>query len=454
MANLKELLEARNGVGEQIKAMASEIGAENRVFSAEEQEKWDKLNADYDQLTAQIDVMQRAADVAQRVAQIDALASASARNGPVPGVGDYDGRTAALPTAEQRQAAFAGWCRVAHPDGPTAEQRAAAAFCGLNLNAKELAIPLMDAARLASRQRVFRAYHPSQTGERALSINDGPAGGYLVADTLVPSLEVALLQFGGIRQVAQVIRTTTGGEMTWPASNDTSNTGARIEENTTDTEQDIAFTGKKWFAYKYTSKIIKVPSELLTDSAINIPSLIGSMLGERLGRIMNTEDTTGTGNSQPYGITVAATTGKTTAAADAITFQEIIDHIHSVDPAYRIGAGFMTHDNIIQYLRKLTDGIGQPLWQNGMREGVPDALYGYPITVNQDMASSLTTTYITALFGQLSAYKVRDVGTINLKRLDERYADTDQVAFVALMRHDGNLLDAGTHPVKSLVQYS
>ena len=52
------------------------------------------------------------------------------------------------------------------------------------------------------------------------------------------------------------------------------------------------------------------------------------------------------------------------------------------------------------------------------------------------------------LFGDFSKYLIRDVNDIRLVRMDERYADYDQVGFTAFMRSDGDLLDAGTRPVK------
>jgi HK97 family phage major capsid protein len=58
------------------------------------------------------------------------------------------------------------------------------------------------------------------------------------------------------------------------------------------------------------------------------------------------------------------------------------------------------------------------------------------------------------LFGNLKKYKVRQVREIRMYRLQERYRDNDQDGFVAFGRQDGNLLDAGTAPVKKLTQHS
>jgi len=43
---------------------------------------------------------------------------------------------------------------------------------------------------------------------------------------------------------------------------------------------------------------------------------------------------------------------------------------------------------------------------------------------------------------------------LRVLRLTERFAEYGQVAFIGYARYDGNLLGAGTRPVKYLVQHS
>lgn len=132
----------------------------------------------------------------------------------------------------------------------------------------------------------------------------------------------------------------------------------------------------------------------------------------------------------------------------------MIDLEHSLDPSRRNlgGVGYMFHDNVLKALRKLKDGEGRYLWQAGTNTGAPDTLNRYPYTINQDMASSIATTAITMLFGQLSKYKIRQVNSIRMYRLTERHRENDQDAFLAFMEGDGNLLNAGDNPVKKLTQ--
>jgi len=299
----------------------------------------------------------------------------------------------------------------------------------------------------------FNALSPAMRAEgRALSAITGSAGAFTIPSGFVNSLEIALLQFGGILQVADIIRTEQGNDLAWPTADDTSNKGVRLGENTAVSEQDIVIGQTIWNAYKYTSKMIKVPTELLEDSAFNMAQVIGEMLGERLGRIINEENTTGTGASQPKGLVTASTLGVTAAGAAAIVWTELDDLIHSVDPAYRPQCSFMFHDNVMLYLRKLLDTTNRPFWTDMPNGTPPTTIKGFPYTINQDMASAVATTNKTILFGDMRKYKVRQVRTIRLKRLDERYGESDQVAFVAFLRQDGNLLDAGTNPVKYLQQ--
>ena len=110
----------------------------------------------------------------------------------------------------------------------------------------------------------------------------------------------------------------------------------------------------------------------------------------------------------------------------------------------------MFHDNVLAYLRKLVDGDSRPLWNSGMSAGVPDTLHGRPYTVNQQMSSTITATDKTVLFGAFEKYVIRDVSSVRLYRLEERYRDLDQTGFIAFSRHDGELINTGA--VKHLIQ--
>lgn len=446
----KRLREERAVVGKQLQDMADLVLAEKRDFSAEEKPGWEKVNADYNLLTSQIAVAEQREHVTidQEFVPEQRGAGASGAGGTHnPGQqnvshkpGDEEENRDKGPTEEDRAVALQAWLLSGAGKELDSRHVQACTKTGVRPHAQNYDFSLRrDVAKMRSEFR----------DQSAIS---GPAGQYTAAAGFVASLERAMLAFGGMRQVADVMRTTSGNNMPWPTTNDTSNEGAIIAENTAAGEQDITFGQVIFYAHKYTSKLVQVPVELLEDSAFDLASEIGRMLGERLGRITNRHFTVGTGGGQPEGIVPGSTLGVTAASATAIAADEILDLIHSVDPSYRTGAGFMLHDSILLHIRKLKDGNGQYLWSQGINAGMPDRLGGYPITPNQHMQSSVATGTKTIVFGQLSKYKIRDVAGVRLVRLNERFADADQVGFLAFSRHDGHLLDAGVAPVKHLLQ--
>lgn len=455
IARVKELNTKRGELYQQIRTLADR----QNEWTAEDKGQWDAVNKAYDENYAALEAEktelaaehEREDAVNNRLASLDQHGSADlsrliGRQSMAQGPRNRRVFDPSAPTQDNLRAlAIQGWLRAAHDPadvGPiTDEHRAAAAQMGVNLSG-------MSSLRIQLHQDFNQV-------RAALSSQDGSTGGYTFGDTFIANLERAMLAFGGMFQVADVIRTSTGEPMRWPTANDTSNSGRQIGENAAiaSTAQP-SFGQVVWNAYKFTSDEILVPFELLRDNAVNLVMVLSQMLGERLGRIQNTKYTTGTGAGTPYGIVTRAAAGVTAASATAIAFDEVIDLEHSVDPSRRSlsGVGYMFHDSILKALRKLKDGEGRYLWQSGANTGSPDTLNTYPYTVNQDMASSIASGAVTMLFGQLTQYKIRQVNAIRLYRLVERHRENDQDAFLAFAEGDGNLLDSGDNPVKKLAQ--
>lgn len=323
----------------------------------------------------------------------------------------------------------------------------AATFLGQDFRQREVVVPILKTYR--DFQREVRG----RMERRDLDISTGTKGQETIPEGFVRTLEIAMLAFGGMRAVSEVIRTDGIGDLPYPTNNDTNNKAVILDEATDfGTSVDPAFGAVVLKNFKYSSKVLKVSTELLQDSAFDLGARIGSMLGERIARGQNDHFSTGTGTTLPKGILVA---GTAFAAGDdaAISADDVINLEHSVDPAYRSGAGvrYMMHDQILAKIRLLKESTTNAyIWQPGLQAGVPSMLNGYPYTINQSFPSAVAASAKVMAFGDFSKYKIRDQATLRLIRLDELYAATDQVGFIAYLRSDGNLVDAGTHPVKYL----
>jgi HK97 family phage major capsid protein len=343
----------------------------------------------------------------------------------------------------QRNLAFRAWCS-GRPENLSPDHVQALAQSPLR-NAGDLLTVRLPSLEGISGPRASRLDQIANV----LSVGIDTAGGFLVPAGFVRALEAALLSFGGIREVATLMRTATGEELPYPITNDTGNEGIEAAETATMVAgADATFGSYVLRAYEYTSRFLVVSHVLVRDAAVDVPTLLGRLIGERLARIQNRRCTTGTGAAQPIGIVPASTLTITTASATAIAADELIQLEFAVDAAYRIGAGWMMNDAIQLAISLLKDGNGAYLWQPGLQAGTPNRLRGFPITPNSHMSALMTATQDVILFGQLSKYILREVGTVRVQRLVERFSP--DLAFLGMMSFDGGLLDAGTHPVRRM----
>lgn len=393
---------------------------EKRGLTEDERGRWEALHGEIESDAARIKML-RDQQEAER----------SIESTPIEGATPIESREA--PNSEQRNRI---WRHVLRPQQHPLddEGRSIAKRMGIPVNTREFDIRLSNMSEL-----------------RALSIVTGGAGPELVPEGFVPRIETAMLAWGGMRQAgAEIFRTSGGGPLPIPTGDDTANVGAIIAESTAvtgddGTGPDPTFAQMTLNAYKYETKAILVPYELIEDDAVDLESWLGTQLGTRVGRITNQHFTTGTGTGQPNG----AVTFSTQGASGALTFDNLQTLIHSIDPAYRSqGARLMLNDTSLLTLKQLKDADNRYFWQPDVSSDVGDRILTYPYVINQDMADHAAAAK-SVLFGAFGYYKIRDVGSMRMKVLTERWAEKDSVGFLGFSRHDGDGTISGT--IKHLV---
>lgn len=402
-----------------------------RAMDAAERSKWAAATDDYDRCNEQIQVLER-----QEMVDRDIAALSIGGDG-----GRGSGGDDRMPE-EQRLIAFQAYF-VRKGGGRVTEQQVAA-LERANFQedaAGNLVIPLVRNMR-----NVLPLLNDPES--RAFETGTNSEGGITVPTTLIRELEIARLEFGEMLRYIRTLRTTGGNPLTWATMNDTGAEGEWIdEEGAVAADDSTPFSSITLNAYKWSSKAIKISSELLQDSAFDMAQMIGQMIGERWGRAEMARCTTGTGTGQHNGIVTAATTVDSNSASAAHA-DDPLDLVYGVDPAYRPRGRFVAHSDTILAFRKLKDANNQFLWQPSYQGGEPERLVGYPIVFNNKMASTWEADALTLLFGDLRKYILRQVASMRMYRLNELYRENDQTGFIGFTRSDGELLDAGTHPVK------
>ena len=273
----------------------------------------------------------------------------------------------------------------------------------------------------------------------ALQVGTDSEGGYLVPDEYERTLIEALEDQNIFRQLAHVIHTSSGERKIPVVAS--KGTASWIDEEAQYPESDDAFGQVSIGAYKLAT-MIKISEELLNDSVFDMPAYIAKEFARRIGAAEEEAFFTGNGTGKPLGILAAtggAETGVTAAAADKITMDEVIDLFYSLRAPYRRNAVFIMNDATVKALRKLKDGQGQYLWQPSITAGTPDTILNRPVYTSGFMPT-LATGNKTILFGDLGYYWVADREGRSFKRLNELYAPTGQVGFLASQRVDGKLI--------------
>jgi len=401
-ARLKTLLDKRANAWSQAQDIRTRAEADGYNLTTEEDETWQRALDDVEKLSKQI-------EVEERHARLNAIAPAAESVAPTQ-------RDDVDPEAGEYRQAFNAMLR-------------------------------RGVGRLSADQQSVLERGFGEIDTRALSSVTDAAGGYTVPDEFSNRLVETMKAYGGLLGIVDVLTTASGTDLLWPTNDDTANEGAILDENTQISEQDVAFGQGKLKAYTYTSKLIRVPLQLLQDSAIDIEAFLARRIGERIGRAVAGHIATGAGTTQPvgvanasvgFGVGVTGATGNTTT----VTYDSLVDLEHSVDPAYRGSAQYAMNDLTLAAIRKLKDSQNRPLWVPSVAGGVPSTINGRPYTIDNKLPAPAANAK-SILFGDFkTGYIARRVSGAQVLRLGERYADYLQVGFFGFARWDGVIQDA------------
>jgi len=275
--------------------------------------------------------------------------------------------------------------------------------------------------------------------KNALQIGTDTEGGYLVPDEFERTLIESLNEENIFRKLANVISTASGDRKIPVVAS--KGTASWIDEEGAIPESDDSFGQVSIGAYKL-GTMIKVSEELLNDSVFNLENYIAREFARRIGNKEEDAFFTGDGSGKPTGILAAtggAQIGVTAASATAITVDEILDLFYSLKSPYRNKSVFVMNDATIKAIRKLKDGQGQYIWQPSLQAGTPDTILNRPVYTSS-YVPTIAASAKSIIFGDFGYYWVADRQGRVFKRLNELYAATGQVGFVATQRVDGKLI--------------
>lgn len=280
-----------------------------------------------------------------------------------------------------------------------------------------------------------------------LQENTDSEGGYLVptdqrSDILVPPGTPG----GTVRSISSTFTTTRDGG-TWPRLS-TDLTMAAVAEEAAFAESDPAF-GQVPFTIHKVGRAVDLSVELLADSAVNIPALLGARFTAARGRYEDQQAIEGDGTTEPLGLrtagwaTVSDVTDTWTLAAPTVV--EVLAAFYELPAEYRANSAWhMTSSLFSRILGIGTTAAGIHLIDT-IGDAVAPRILGRPVYffdgTGWDDAATISANEELGALGDFRNYAFIDRAGMTVERDDSVAFRTDQVVFKARVRYDSTFLD-------------
>lgn len=401
----KRLRDRRLQVWEECKALADNAAAENRAFSAEEQGKWEVMNEEMDTLDKRI---KSALDAEKRAKEADDLFNQ-------------------ITSRESQQ-------KAKEPETRKLNQEFRAFLRGDPGAPRHLDVTRPEVSTIN--------WNQGPVNYRTLSTSGATVGGDLIPTDFYDQLIAHLIEVSGVLQAGPTVLNTAGGETLQVPKTTSHSVAASAAQGAGLPTSDPAFGLATLSAYKY-GILLQVARELLDDSGVDLIGYLAMQAGRALGNKFGSDLVTGSGSGQPSGILNGAASGVTGVPTSGATYANLVNLEYSVIAPYRQSRScyWMAADKTIGNFRLITDGQGRPIWEPSMVLGSPDLLLGKPLVADPYMPALGATGNKVVLFGDFSQFFVRLVGPVRFERSDDYLFGSDLVAFRALIRGDGVLVD-------------
>lgn len=419
MHRLIEMRQKRAKFVADARTLLDRAEGEKRELSQEEQNSWNALMSEAQKLKDQIDREERMA-----AAEADQGAPVSASTRP-----DPEGRGNGGERIEFRSRAMRG-ADEAEPDWR---------------NTPEWQRLLRTGS--SAYNRGFRSFLRGQQASaevRALQADLDTQGGYLMApiqmvDRLIQAVDDAVF----VRRLATVIAVPNADSLGVPTLDADPADADWTSELATGGEDNNMSMGKRELKPHPLAKRIRISRKLIA-KVPNVEQLTVQRLGYKFAITQEKGFMLGNGAGQPLGVFVASSNGISTArdvssgnTTTSIGFDGLISAKYALKAQYWARAQWAFHRDAVSQIAKLKDSQGQYLWRESVRVGEPDRVLGLPINTSEYAPNTFTTGLYVGILGDFSNYWIADSMAMEMQRLVELYAETNQIGLIGRLDTDG-----------------
>ena len=293
----------------------------------------------------------------------------------------------------------------------------------------------------------MHAVNPQLAERAGLQMDKDVSGGFLVMpEQFVARLIADLDRMVLMRSLATVIpltgaeslgvptRDTDIGDLTWTT------------ELAVGSEDTSLAYGKRRLTPHPCGRYIKVSKDLMRIAAISPEAEVRSRLLYKAGTVQEAGFMTGTGAGSPLGVFTASAAGISTSrdvstgnTSTSIQTDGLINAKYSLESQWLMNSNlrWIFHRDAISQIRKLKDGDGSYIWQPDIVSDPVERILNVPVSMSEYAPNTFTTGLYVGLIGDFSYYWIVDAYSIEIQRLTELFALTNQDGFIARFKADG-----------------
>ena len=320
--------------------------------------------------------------------------------------------------------------------------------------------PALSGAEMieAPHQKAFAAYLRSGEDEglrdlplegKAMSTAVAADGGYLVDPQTSDTIKSALTATASIRAIASIVTVESTSydvliDHTEMGSG-WANEAANLSETATPQIDRITIPVNEL------SAMPKISQRLLDDSAFDIEGWLAGRIADKFARSEASAFVNGDGVDKPKGFLDYPTVDEmiwtwgnigyvVTGTAGAIDDGDpIIELVYALGTEYRANATFVMNSKTAGTVRKLKDADGRFLWSDGLSQGEPARLMGYPVLIAEDMPDVAADAMAIAFGDFANGYTIAERPDVRVLR--DPFSAKPHVLFYATKRVGGAVSD-------------
>lgn len=228
------------------------------------------------------------------------------------------------------------------------------------------------------------------------------------------------------------------GDLVFPKFDDTAGpTAAYAEEFTALSSKTGTFSGITLSSY-LVGALTKVSISLINNTAFDLTSYVVTRIAEAISEFLEKELLIGT-DGKMTGVK-SCTQGVTSAAATAITADELIDLQMSVKQRFQKNCAWIMNNDTFKAIRKLKNSDGDYLLTRDLASETGWVLLGKPVYAS-DAMPKIAAGAIPVYYGDFSGLYVKLAEDVNIQVLKERYADEHVYGIIAWLDGDSKIVE-------------